>query len=46
LYGLNAGILDQAQFSVLVTTVVGTAIIPTLIAQKFFAPRGEPGQEV
>jgi Kef-type K+ transport system membrane component KefB len=45
LYGLNAGILDQAQFSVLVTTVVGTAIIPTLIAQKFFAPHAEINQE-
>lgn len=39
LYGLNAGIIDQAQFSVLVTTVVATAIIPTLIAQRFFAPQ-------
>jgi Kef-type K+ transport system membrane component KefB len=39
LYGLNAGILDQAQFSVLVTTVIGTAVIPTLIAQRFFSPR-------
>jgi Kef-type K+ transport system membrane component KefB len=41
LYGLNAGILDRAQFSVLVTTVIGTAIIPTLIAQRFFSPRTE-----
>jgi len=41
LYGLNAGILDQAQFSVLVTTVIATAIIPTLIAQRFFSPRVE-----
>jgi Kef-type K+ transport system membrane component KefB len=41
LYGLNAGILDRAQFSVLVTTVIGTAIIPTLIAQRFFSPRIE-----
>lgn len=39
LYGLNAGIIDQAQFSVLVTTVIATAVIPTLIAQRFFAPR-------
>lgn len=38
LYGLNAGIIDQAQFSVLVSTVIGTAIIPTLIAQRFFSP--------
>jgi len=38
LYGLNAGILDRAQFSVLVTVVIGTAVIPTLIAQRFFSP--------
>lgn len=41
LYGLNAGIIDRAQFSVLVTTVIGTAVIPTLIAQRFFSPRTE-----
>lgn len=41
LYGLNAGIIDQAQFSVLVTTVIATAIIPTVIAQRFFTPRTE-----
>ncbi len=38
LYGLNAGILNRAQFSVLVTVVIGTAIIPTLVAQRFFSP--------
>jgi len=47
LYGLNAGILSRAQFSVLVTVVIGTAIIPTLIAQRFFSPPLEPtGSEV
>ena len=39
LYGLNAGILDRAQFSVLVTTVVASAIIPTIVAQRWFSPR-------
>ena len=38
LYGLNAGILDQAQFSVLVTVVVASAVIPTIIAQRWFQP--------
>src|SRR5512132_1367605 len=38
LYGLNAGIIDRAQFSVLVTTVILSAIIPTVIAQRFFSP--------
>lgn len=47
LYGLNAGILSQAQFSVLVTVVIGTAIIPTLVAQRFFSPPIEPaGTEI
>src|SRR5438876_996070 len=32
LYGFNAGILDRAQFSVLVTVVVVSAVIPTVIA--------------
>lgn len=38
LYGLDAGIIDQAQFSVLVTTVILSAIVPTVIAQRFFSP--------
>jgi Kef-type K+ transport system membrane component KefB len=37
-YGLNAGIIDRAQFSVLVTVVILTAIVPTAIAQRHFAP--------
>ena len=38
LYGLNAGIIDRAQFSLLVTVVVLSAIVPTVIAQRFFQP--------
>ena len=38
LYGLNAGILDRVQFSVLVTTVVASAVIPTVVAQRWFFP--------
>jgi len=38
LYGLNAGIIDRAQFSVLVTTVILSAILPTFVAQRFFSP--------
>jgi Kef-type K+ transport system membrane component KefB len=45
LYGLNSGILDKAQFSVLITTVIGTAIIPTFIAQRFFTPNIELEKE-
>ena len=38
LYGLTAGIIDETQFSLLVTVVVGSAVIPTAIAQTFFHP--------
>ena len=41
LYGLTAGIIDERQFSLLVTVVVGSALIPTAIAQTFFAPIGD-----
>jgi Kef-type K+ transport system membrane component KefB len=48
-YGLNAGVIDRAQFSVLVTVVVLTAIVPTAVAQRFFAPsvlpRVEPDED-
>jgi Kef-type K+ transport system membrane component KefB len=45
LYGLNAGILNGAQFSVLITTVIGTAVLPTFVAQRFFSPRLETAIE-
>jgi Kef-type K+ transport system membrane component KefB len=38
LYGLNAGIIDRTQFSLLVTVVVLSAIVPTAIAQRAFSP--------
>jgi Kef-type K+ transport system membrane component KefB len=38
LYGLNAGIIDRTQFSLLVSVVVLSAIVPTAIAQRWFAP--------
>ena len=38
LYGLNAGIIDRTQFSLLVTVVVLSAIVPTAIAQALFSP--------
>ena len=40
LYGLTHGIIDRGQYSILVLTVILTAIIPTLIAQSFFEPKG------
>jgi Kef-type K+ transport system membrane component KefB len=41
LYGLNAGIIDRTQFSLLVTVVVLSAIVPTAIAQRSFSPEVE-----
>jgi Kef-type K+ transport system membrane component KefB len=38
LYGLNAGIIDRTQFSLLVTVVVVSAIVPTAVAQRWFSP--------
>ena len=37
-YGLSMGIIDRTQFSVLVTVVMLTAIVPTIIAQRWFKP--------
>jgi len=37
-YGYTTGIIDKAQFSVLVTVVVMSAVLPTAIAQRFFSP--------
>lgn len=39
LFGLNHGVIDQTQYSHLVATVIGSAVIPTLIANTFFMPR-------
>ena len=38
LYGLNAGIIDRTQFSLLIAVVVLSAIIPTTIAQRRYHP--------
>ena len=40
LYGLQAVIIDETQFSLLIAVVVFSAIIPTVIAQRFFQPSG------
>jgi hypothetical protein len=42
LYGLRSGLFDQAQFSVVVTVVVLSAVVPTFIAQRWFEPRRKP----
>ncbi len=39
LYGLSHGIVTQRQYSYLVAVVIGTAVIPTLVASLAFVPR-------
>jgi Kef-type K+ transport system membrane component KefB len=43
-YGLTSGIIDTFQFSILLTVVIATAIVPTVIAQTWFQPAPEPEQ--
>ena len=38
LFGLTNHLITQAQYTVLVTTVIGSAVVPTLIAQRWFQP--------
>ena len=39
LYGLSHQVIDHAQYSFLVAAVIGSAVVPTLIANAFFLPR-------
>jgi Kef-type K+ transport system membrane component KefB len=38
LFGLTNGIINQDQYTVLLTAVIGSAVVPTLIAQRWFQP--------
>lgn len=42
LFGLNNHIIDQHQYTILVTAVIGSAVVPTLIAQRWFQPALNP----
>jgi Kef-type K+ transport system membrane component KefB len=39
LYGLSNGYIDQSTYTILVTVVILSAVIPTLIATTFFEPQ-------
>lgn len=39
LFGLSHHVIDQGQYSALVAAVIGSAVIPTVIANSFFFPR-------
>jgi Kef-type K+ transport system membrane component KefB len=38
-FGLSAGLIDRQQYSVLIGVVIASAVIPTVIAQKWFMPK-------
>ena len=38
LFGLSHEVIDQAQYSYLAAVVIGSAVVPTLIANAFFLP--------
>ena len=37
-FGLNSGLINQVQYSVLVGVVIASAVIPTFVAQRWFRP--------
>jgi Kef-type K+ transport system membrane component KefB len=37
-FGFQSGYINKVQFSVLISVVILSAVIPTIIAQRFFAP--------
>lgn len=39
LFGLNHNVISQSQYSHLVATVIGSAVIPTAIANAYFLPK-------
>ena len=44
LFGLENKIISQGQYTVLVTVVILSAVVPTLIAERFFMPVSTPEQ--
>jgi len=48
LFGLTNKIIDQQQYTILVAAVIGSAVVPTLIAQRWFMPvlKVEPQTEL
>ncbi len=45
LFGLTNKIIDQEQYTILVAAVIGSAVVPTLIAQRWFMPTAKPASE-
>jgi Kef-type K+ transport system membrane component KefB len=45
LFGFTNHIIDQRQYTILVTAVIASAVVPTLIAQRWFQPALPSAQE-
>jgi len=45
LFGFTNHIISQEQYTILLTAVIGSAVVPTLIAQIWFHPHFEPLEE-
>jgi len=41
LFGLSHGYINQSQYTILVTVVILSAVVPTLVAERFFRPKLE-----
>jgi hypothetical protein len=42
LFGLTNKIINESQYTILVAAVIGSAVVPTLIAQKWFQLQLKP----
>jgi Kef-type K+ transport system membrane component KefB len=42
LFGLTNHIIDERQYTILLTAVIGSAVVPTMIAQRWFQPDLKP----
>ena len=45
LFGLTNKIIDQTQYTILVTAVIASAVVPTIIAQAWFQPTFKPMED-
>jgi Kef-type K+ transport system membrane component KefB len=45
LYGLSRQLITEEQYAILVIVVILSAIVPTIIAERWFDPGGEPPEE-
>lgn len=45
LFGLNNHIINQDQYTILVTAVIASAVVPTIVAQRWFQPIIEEDDE-